>query len=50
MAGSFGYNAATIDVSRKMGELSLLPAVRRGQRRHADRGRRDFVPAPDSRR
>jgi Fe-S oxidoreductase len=29
MAGSFGYNAATIDVSRKMGELSLLPAVRR---------------------
>ncbi len=29
MAGSFGYNADTIDVSRKMGELSLLPAVRR---------------------
>jgi Fe-S oxidoreductase len=29
MAGSFGYNAATTDVSRKMGELSLLPAVRR---------------------
>jgi Fe-S oxidoreductase len=29
MAGSFGYNASTIDVSRKMGELSLLPAVRR---------------------
>src|SRR6476659_1339272 len=29
MAGSFGYNAATVDVSRKMGELSLLPAVRR---------------------
>src|SRR5262245_12090294 len=29
MAGSFGYNATTIDVSRKMGELSLLPAVRR---------------------
>ena len=29
MAGSFGYDAATIDVSRKMGELSLLPAVRR---------------------
>ena len=29
MAGSFGFNAATIDVSRKMGELSLLPAVRR---------------------
>jgi len=29
MAGSFGYNADTIDVSFKMGELSLLPAVRK---------------------
>ena len=29
MAGSFGYDAATIDVSLKMGELSLLPAVRK---------------------
>jgi len=29
MAGSFGFHASTIDVSRKMGELSLLPAVRR---------------------
>jgi Fe-S oxidoreductase len=29
MAGAFGYDAATVDVSRKMGELSLLPAVRR---------------------
>ena len=29
MAGVFGYDAATIDVSLKMGELSLLPAVRR---------------------
>ena len=28
MAGSFGYDAATIEVSEKMGELSLLPAVR----------------------
>jgi FAD/FMN-containing dehydrogenase/Fe-S oxidoreductase len=28
MAGSFGYAADTIDVSLKMGELSLLPAVR----------------------
>jgi FAD/FMN-containing dehydrogenase/Fe-S oxidoreductase len=28
MAGSFGYDAETIDVSFKMGELSLLPAVR----------------------
>ena len=29
MAGAFGYNAATYDVSMKMAELSLLPAVRR---------------------
>jgi Fe-S oxidoreductase len=29
MAGSFGYSADTIDVSLKMGELSLLPAVRK---------------------
>jgi len=29
MAGSFGYHADTIDVSRAMGELSLLPAVRK---------------------
>lgn len=28
MAGAFGYQAETIDVSLKMGELSLLPAVR----------------------
>jgi Fe-S oxidoreductase len=28
MAGAFGYAADTIDVSRAMGELSLLPAVR----------------------
>jgi Fe-S oxidoreductase len=28
MAGSFGFNAETIDVSLAMGELSLLPAVR----------------------
>jgi Fe-S oxidoreductase len=28
MAGAFGYDAQTIDVSRAMGELSLLPAVR----------------------
>jgi FAD/FMN-containing dehydrogenase/Fe-S oxidoreductase len=28
MAGAFGYDADTIDVSRAMGELSLLPAVR----------------------
>ncbi len=29
MAGSFGYSAETIDVSLAMGELSLLPAVRK---------------------
>jgi FAD/FMN-containing dehydrogenase/Fe-S oxidoreductase len=29
MAGSFGYHADTIDMSRAMGELSLLPAVRK---------------------
>jgi FAD/FMN-containing dehydrogenase/Fe-S oxidoreductase len=29
MAGSFGYAADTIDVSLAMGELALLPAVRR---------------------
>ncbi|MGB7256787.1 MAG: FAD-linked oxidase C-terminal domain-containing protein, partial [Pseudolabrys sp.] len=29
MAGAFGYAAETIDVSLKMGELSLLPAVRK---------------------
>jgi Fe-S oxidoreductase len=29
MAGSFGYEAAHYDVSMKMAELSLLPAVRK---------------------
>ena len=29
MAGSFGYRKGTIDVSLAMGELSLLPAVRK---------------------
>ena len=29
MAGAFGYHAETIEVSRAMGELSLLPAVRK---------------------
>jgi Fe-S oxidoreductase len=29
MAGAFGYHAETIDVSLAMGELSLLPAVRK---------------------
>ena len=34
MAGSFGYNAETIDVSLAMGELSLLPAVRKARCRY----------------
>jgi Fe-S oxidoreductase len=29
MAGGFGYGADTIDASLAMGELSLLPAVRK---------------------
>jgi Fe-S oxidoreductase len=29
MAGSFGYDSETIDISLAMGELSLLPAVRK---------------------
>ena len=32
MAGSFGYGADTIEVSLAMGELSLLPAVRKAER------------------
>ncbi|WP_346915004.1 FAD-linked oxidase C-terminal domain-containing protein [uncultured Roseibium sp.] len=28
MAGSFGYQAETLDISRAMGELSLLPRIR----------------------
>ena len=31
MAGAFGYHADTIDVSLKMAELSLLPAVRKAE-------------------
>jgi Fe-S oxidoreductase len=31
MAGAFGYGADTIDVSLQMGELSLLPAVRKAE-------------------
>ena len=50
MAGRFGYAAATIDVSLKMGELSLLPAVRKAPARCADRRRRHLVPASDPRR
>jgi Fe-S oxidoreductase len=29
MAGAFGYDAETIEVSHAMGELSLLPAIRK---------------------
>ena len=29
MAGSFGYDAGHYDISMKMAEVSLLPAVRR---------------------
>ena len=38
MAGAFGYGAETIDVSMAMGELSLLPAIRKA-------GRDDIVVA-----
>jgi FAD/FMN-containing dehydrogenase/Fe-S oxidoreductase len=31
MAGAFGYGAGTVDVSLAMGELSLLPAVRKAK-------------------
>ena len=31
MAGAFGYGADTIDVSLKMAELPLLPAVRKAE-------------------
>jgi Fe-S oxidoreductase len=31
MAGAFGYQAETVEVSRAMGELSLLPAVREAE-------------------
>jgi Fe-S oxidoreductase len=32
MAGSFGYEAAHYDVSMRMAELSLLPAVRAAEK------------------
>jgi Fe-S oxidoreductase len=31
MAGAFGYQAETYDVSMQIGELSLLPAVRKAE-------------------
>ena len=48
MAGAFGYDADTIDVSR-MGELSLLPAVRKAPAT-PHRRRRHVMPASDQRR
>ena len=47
MAGAFGYGADTIDVSLKMAELSLLPAVRKAEPDTLDRRRRHLVPASD---
>jgi Fe-S oxidoreductase len=32
MAGAFGYQAETVEISRAMGELDLLPAVRAAER------------------
>ena len=34
MAGAFGYQAETVDVSRRMAELALLPAVRTARPDH----------------
>ncbi len=50
MAGSFGYAADTIDVSLAMGELSLLPAVRKADAGTHHRRRRHLLPPPDPRR
>ena len=49
MAGSFGYQAETQDVSRAMAEAGLLPAVRKCRSRRHHRRRRDLVPPPDPR-
>ena len=45
MAGAFGFHADTIEVSRAMGELSLLPAVRKAPDDAHHRRRRHVVPA-----
>ena len=50
MAGAFGYVAETYEVSMAMGELSLLPAVRKAGARYHRRCGRFLLPAPDSRR
>ena len=50
MAGSFGYEAEHFEVSMKMAELSLLPAVRKAGPGYDHRRRRHQLPPPDSRR
>ena len=47
MAGAFGYGADTIDVSLAMGELSLLPAVRKADPDDDHRRRWHLVPPAD---
>ena len=49
MAGAFGYQAETAEVSRAMGELSLLPAVRAADADTRAGGRRHLLPPPDRR-
>ena len=50
MAGSFGYEAAHVDVSLAMAELVAAACGTQGGRRYADRRRRHELPAPDRRR
>ena len=50
MAGAFGYGADTHAASLAMGELSLLPAVRRAAAGRDHRRRRLLLPPPDPRR
>ena len=47
MAGAFGYGADTYEVSLAMGELTLLPAVRRAAAGRHHRRRRLLLPPPD---
>ena len=47
MAGSFGFAADTIDVSLAMGELSLLPAVRKADADTHHCRRRHLLPPSD---
>ena len=50
MAGSFGYEAEHYDVSMKIGELVLFPAVRMLADGHFDRRAGNQLPPPDPRR